>query len=308
MVKDDIKFVVDLETTGLDFRREKIIEVAAVKLLNDEIVDTFETLVNPMQHIRNSSINIHGINEEMILEAPTIDEVLPELLDFIEDKPLIGHNVIFDYSYINYASLVLYGKELKNKRIDTLKMFKEVFPEERSHGLEALLNRFKVKLETHHRAMADAYGLAQVYGKLRALYEERFTWQLQQLDNINYLFERYLRLQALIQTLQSEMGDIKSVFKIYFEEGGVPIEASMGELLTYSTRQCYQYDLNRVRQIVEEYNLTDRLFKINVGLLDRMAEGTGLDEHIREKLLKARVNLTEQSSVVIQKPDKHNGS
>ncbi len=304
MKKSNVNFVIDVETTGLDFRREKIIELAAVKLVNNEIADTYESLVNPMQHIRMSSINIHGINEEMILEAPTIEEVLPEFLDFIEDKPIIGHNVIFDYSYVNYASLILYGKELHNRRIDTLQMFKEVFPEERSHGLESLLRRFNVKLETKHRALADAYGLAQVYGKLKDLYDERFNWQLKQLDNINYLFERYLRLQALIQVLQSEMGDIKSVFKIYFEEGGMPIEASNGELLTYLKKQNYQYDYNRLKKLIDKYDLSDKIYKMNLGLVDRMIEGTSLDSEIREKMASTRINITEQSSVVIQKPEK----
>lgn len=302
MNQNDIKYVLDVETTGLDFRREKIIEVAVVKLVNGEITDTYESLVNPMQHIRSSSINIHGITEEMILEAPTIEEVLPQLLDFIEDKPIIGHNVIFDYTFINHASLSVYGKELMNRRIDTLHMFKEAFPEEHSHGLAALLKRFDVDALGQHRAMADAYGLALAYEKLRKVYEQRFNWQFAQLNNINYLLERYLRLQALIQTLQSEMGDIKSIFKLHFENGGEQIESTTGETLTFSSKHNYQYDIVKLKQILDELDNTEKIFKINTGMLERLINSNHLDDETRNKLRDTRINIVEHSSVVIQKP------
>lgn len=307
MTKDDIKFVVDVETTGLDFRREKMVEVAAVKLVNNEIVDTYDSLINPMQYIRPSSVSIHGISEEMILEAPTIEEVMPQLLNFIGEYPMIGHNVIFDYSYINQASLTLYGKELPNRRIDTLHMFKEVFPEERSHSLESLMTRFDVKLENKHRALADAYGLAQVYGKLKSLYDERYSWQRSQLDNIQYLLERYLRIQSLIQTLQSEMGDIKSVFKIYFEEGGSSVEGTHGEVLQYSTRSNYQYDVEKLKSLIFKYNLPSaKAFKLNTNAIDRMIDYSNFDEEIKNELSKSRVSINETSTINIYKPDKSN--
>lgn len=302
MNQDDIKYVVDVETTGLDFRREKIIEVAVVKLVNGEITDTYESLVNPMQHIRSSSINIHGITEEMILEAPTIEEVLPKLLDFIEDKPMVGHNVIFDYTFLNHASLTVYGKELSNRRIDTLHMFKEVFPEEHSHGLAALLKRFDVESLGQHRAMADAYGLALAYEKLSKIYEQRFNWQFAQLNNIHYLLERYLRLQSLIQTLQSEMGDIKSIFKLHFDNGGQQIESSTGETLSFSSKHNYQYDIVKLKQILDELDNTEKIFKINTGMLERLINSNSLDEETRNKLRDTRINIVEHSSVIIQKP------
>lgn len=307
MFDEEVTFVVDVETTGLDFRKEKVIEIAAVKLVNREIKDTFDSLVNPMQHIRHSSINIHGITEQMILEAPTIEEILPQFLDFIEDKPIIGHNVIFDYSFLNQASLTLYGKELSNKRIDTLAMFKEVFPDERSHGLSVLLSKFGVELETHHRALADAHGLAKVFYKLNDIYEERFSWQISQLERMNYLFERYLRIQNLIQSLQSEMADIKSIFKIYFERGGEPITAVTGETLSYNTKMNYQYDIEKLKAIIDELGLSEKVLKVNTGMLEKVINGSFIDEEHRDKLRNTRLFLSEQSTVTILKPDKTNG-
>ena len=80
--KKEIEIVLDTETTGLDFTRERIIEFAAVRLENGKIVDEYQTLINPHQHIRKSSMAIHGITQEMVENAPSEEEVLPEILNF----------------------------------------------------------------------------------------------------------------------------------------------------------------------------------------------------------------------------------
>ena len=97
--KKEIEIVLDTETTGLDYTRERMVEFAAVRLENGKIKDEFQTLINPEQHIRKSSIAIHGITPEMVADAPTEAEVLPKILEFIGDYPIVAHNVIFDYSF-----------------------------------------------------------------------------------------------------------------------------------------------------------------------------------------------------------------
>ena len=305
-MEEDIKIVLDVETTGLDYRREKIIEFAALKLVNNQIVEEYETLINPQQEIRQSSINIHGITPEMVADAPKIDEVMPKILDFIKTYPIIGHNVIFDYSFINQTSLNLYGKGIENHRIDTQHMFREVFPEEFSHGLGALLKRFKVKSEVRHRAMADAMGLAKVYPSLKNLYNQKYQWQLSQIKNIDYLFERYLRIQQSVQILQAEMSDIKSIFKVYFEEGGSEIESSTGELLTFQAKSIYNYNFEKLKAVLEDIGAYEKAVKLNSGLIDRMINGTSIEEDIKEKLVNARTCMGESRTVVVQKPDKNN--
>jgi len=304
MKKKEINVVLDIETTGLDYRREKIIEFAAVKLVNGKITEEYETLINPEKEIRHSSIKIHGITQDMVADSPTIKEVMPKILEFIGDYPIIGHNVIFDYSFLNQASLELYEKPLENHRIDSQVMFRDVFPEEFSHGLDALMRRFKVEVGTRHRAMADTKGLALAYPGLKKLYNEKFKWQLSQIENINYLFERYLRIQQSVQILQAELGDIKNIFKFYFEEDGKEIESTTGELLTYQSKPVYTYNVEQLRSVLEEIGAFDRAVKLNNGLIDRMIDGTSLDESIKQKLSLARTKMTETRSVNIIKPDK----
>lgn len=305
MEHEDIKIVLDVETTGLDYRREKIIEFAAVKLVNNVIVDKYETLINPKQEIRRSSMEIHGITEEMVADAPEISEVMPNILEFIKDYPIIGHNVVFDFNFISQACRELYGKGITNKKIDTLIMFKEVFPEEPSHGLEALLKRLNVQSGTRHRAMADTYDLALAYPVLKSLYEKKYEWQVTQLKNIDYLFERYLRIQQAVQTMQAELQDIKSIFKIYFDQGGADIESSTGELLTCNTKTGYQYNQENIKNIIDELGNHEKAYKLNTGFIDRLIDSDNLDDSFRVRLNETRTNMSESRIVTIVKPERN---
>ena len=165
--KKVIEIVLDTETTGLDYTKEKLVEFAAVRLENGKIKDEFQTLINPQQHIRKSSIAIHGITQEMVADAPTESEAIPKILEFMGDYPMVAHNAIFDYSFINEAAKRVTGHGINNERIDTQQMFKEVFPDLESHGLNALTEKFKVDLTNRHRAMGDTMGLALAYPKLK---------------------------------------------------------------------------------------------------------------------------------------------
>lgn len=302
--KKIIEIVLDTETTGLDYSREKIIEFAAVRLENGKIKDEFQTLINPQQHIRKSSIAIHGITEDMVKDAPTEEEVLPKILEFIGDYPIVAHNAIFDYSFLNEASLRVFKKPLRNVRIDTQQMFKEVFPDLPSHGLDALTKKFNVEFTKHHRAMADTMGLALSYPNLKKLYVERNDWQEKQLENIDYLFERYLRIQQSVLVMQSELQDLRSVFKMHFDLGGKPVTAQSGETLVYQSRQSFGYDFLEIKDILGEIGALQKAVKLNTGFVDRLVNGYSLDEEKREFIKNARQELSETRNIQILKADK----
>ena len=302
--KKTIEIVLDTETTGLDYTKERMVEFAAARLENGKIKDEFQTLINPQQHIRKSSIAIHGITQDMVADAPTEAEAMPKILEFIGDYPIVAHNAIFDYTFLNEASLRTTGKELINTRIDSQQMFKEVYPDLESHGLEALTKKFNVDLTNHHRAMADTMGLALAYPKLKKLYLQKYDWEVKQLDNVEYLFERFLRIQNTINTLQSELQDLKSVFKLYFEQGGVPIRSQTGETLVYNSKQSFGYDLHQIKEVLEEVGAFDKAIKLNTGFVDRLVGGCSLDEEKREIIKEARQELTETRNIQIIKAGK----
>lgn len=305
MKKKVIEIVLDTETTGLDYTREKIVEFAAVRLENGKIKDEFQTLINPEQHIRKSSMAIHGISEEMVKDAPTEAEVLPKILDFIGDYPIVAHNAIFDYSFLNEASLRVFNKELQNERIDTQQMFKEVYPDLESHGLEALTRKFNVEFTKHHRAMADTMGLALAYPDLKKLYCQKYNWQEKQLENIEYLFERYLRIQQSVLVMQSELQDLRSIFKMYFDLGGKPIASQSGETLLYQSRQSFGYDFMQIKNILEEIGALEKAVKLNTGFIDRLVNGLSLDEEKRNIIKEARQELSETRNIQILKSDRN---
>ena len=297
--KKVIEIVLDTETTGLDYTKEKMVEFAGVRLENGKVKDTFQTLINPEQHIRKSSIAIHGITQDMVEDAPTENDVMPKILEFIGDYPIVAHNAIFDYTFLNEASLRVTGKGIENPRIDTQQMFKEVYPELDSHGLEALTNKFNVELNNHHRAMADAMGLALAYPKLKKLYLQKYDWEVKQLENVEYLFERFLRIQQAVNTLQSELQDLKSVIKLYFEQGGTPITSQSGDILTYNSKQSFGYDLAEIKEVLDELGAFEKAVKLNTGFIDRLVCGHSIDDEKREIIKNARQELTETRNIQI---------
>ena len=302
--KKVIEIVLDVETTGLDYTKEKMVEFAAIRLENGKMKDRFETLINPEQHIRKSSIAVHGITEEDVKDAPTEAEVMPMILDFIGDYPIIAHNAIFDYSFINEASLRTTGKPITNARIDSQQMFKEVYPELESCGLESLMNKFNVEFDTRHRAMADTEGLAKAYPELKKLYDKKYAWQLQQLDNVDYLFERYLRMQQAVQIMQSEMQDLKSVFRLYFEKGGESIQSPNGETLIYQSKQSYAYDFVEIKDTLEEIGALHKAVKLNNNFVDRLISSGSVSKENREKLAAARQMMSETRNIHILKGER----
>lgn len=303
--KKVIEIVLDVETTGLDYTKEKMVEFAGLRLENGKIKDEFQTLINPQQHIRKSSMAVHGITEEMVQDAPTEAEIMPKILEFIGDYPIVAHNAIFDYSYINEASKRTTGKPITNPMIDSQAMFKEVYPDLESCGMEALMNKFHVEFSERHRAMADAMGLALSYPSLKKLYKKKYAWQMKQIENVEYLFERFLRIQGAVSTMQAELQDLKSIFKLYFEQGGEPITSPTGETLVYHHKQGFNYDFSLIKDTLEEIGALEKAVKLNSGFIDRLINGRGLDEETRDKLRNARIEISTNKNIQVVKPDKH---
>ena len=302
--KKVIEIVLDTETTGLDFTKERIIEFAAVRLENGKVKEEFQTLINPQQHIRKSSIAIHGITEDMVKDAPTEAEVMPQIMEFIGEYPIVAHNAIFDYQFLNEASLRCFGKPLENARIDSQYMFKEVYPELESHGLENLCTRFHVDFHDHHRAMADTMGLALAYPQLKKLFLQKNKWEESQLENVEYLFERFVRIQNTVTTLQSELQDLKSVFRLYFELGGKAITSQTGEVLSYQSKQSYTYNFKDIKQILDEVGALEKAVKLNNGFVHRLCNSNSLTPEQKEILQNARHEISETKNVHVTKNNK----
>lgn len=157
--------VVDLETTGLSPERDAIIEIAAVRVLNGEVADVFETLVNPRRHISSQITAITGIDDDMVVEAPSIDTAMKGFLEFAGDMPLVGHNIIrFDMCFLQNCAPVY------NDCVDTLDLAEHIKHGSSGKSLSALCEYFGIVNDNAHRALSDCMATYKVYEELKSLY------------------------------------------------------------------------------------------------------------------------------------------
>ena len=169
---DNEYIVLDIETTGLSFRTEKITEIGAVRVKDGEIVDTFECFVNPKVPIPQRIVEITGITDEMVKDADTIDIVMPKFLEFIGNLKLIAHNADFDIGFLKYNAESL-GLKMDNDYIDSLKLSRQLYPEFKKHKLGILADKFGINVENAHRALDDVKTLVKVFKKLLEKYNEQ---------------------------------------------------------------------------------------------------------------------------------------
>ena len=149
----DSYIAVDVETTGLEVRQEKITELALVRVEGDTVTDCFSTLVNPGRPISEMVSSLTGITDAMVKDAPAVEEVIGDALDFAGNLPLLGHNLLFDYRFIKKAA-VNSGLAFERQGIDTLHLCRLFM------GTQA------------HRALADAQSAHLLFQRLKGLYGE----------------------------------------------------------------------------------------------------------------------------------------
>lgn len=161
---DDSFVVFDIETTGLSSINDSIIEIGAVKIKDCQIVDTFETFVNPQIHISNFITKLTGITDDMVKRYPPIDEVLPKFLEFIKGSTLVAHNANFDVTFIKTKAKNL-GIEVDNPVLDTLELSRHMYENLKNYKLDTVAQHLGVSLENHHRAVDDARATAEIFLK-----------------------------------------------------------------------------------------------------------------------------------------------
>ncbi len=175
--------ILDIETTGLSYRTEKITEFGAIKVKNGEIIDTFECFVNPEKPIPYEVIKVTHITDDMVRDAETIEQVLPKFLDFIGDDVLVAHNANFDIGFIRHFA-ELQGYKLDNTYIDTLALARDMFPEYKRHKLGLIADNLGIRVEVAHRALDDVKTLVKVFNVMIKNLKDKGANTLNDIDNI----------------------------------------------------------------------------------------------------------------------------
>ena len=147
---------IDLETTGIRVSKDKIIEVGLLKVKDSHIIDTFSCVINPDMQVDDKILELTKISKNELENAKRIHEVINHIVDFCEEYVLLGHNTIFDYSFVKKEANRA-GLEFEKRGIDTYKLCKRVLPENVRKNLTDACNYFGIERKNSHRAFSDAY-------------------------------------------------------------------------------------------------------------------------------------------------------
>lgn len=161
---------IDLETTGLSPKADRIIEIGAARVREGRIVATFQQLINPRMELKERIVELTGIEARELTGQPELSEVLPELEKFLGEDILIGHRIGFDYSFLKRA-FVNRKKEFEKQGIDTLRIARACVNDCESKKLESLCKHFGITHQAH-RALGDVLATAELYEKLLEAYTE----------------------------------------------------------------------------------------------------------------------------------------
>jgi DNA polymerase-3 subunit alpha (Gram-positive type) len=190
---DQSYVVLDIETTGLNAKLDKIIEVAAVRIVNDVIVDTFHSMIDPEIDIPYEITKLTGITTEMVKSAPKISYVLNQFHKFLADDCLVAHNAPFDIGFLKEKFLII-GVQINNPIIDTLSLSRELLKDLKKHNLGAVSEYFRIPVNRHHRALDDVKATAAIYMKFKKMLEQK---GVRRLSDVNSIFAQMTNLNSL---------------------------------------------------------------------------------------------------------------
>ncbi|MFD2616854.1 PolC-type DNA polymerase III [Terrilactibacillus laevilacticus] len=214
ILQDDTYVVFDVETTGLSAVYNKIIELAAVKMKDGEIIERFESFVNPHERLSQTIIDLTSITDDMLASAPEIEDVLKRFHDFAGDAILVAHNASFDMGFLNNGYEQIGLEKATNPVIDTLELGRFLYPDLKNHRLNTLCKVFNIDLTQHHRAIYDTEATGYLLWKmLKDADEKSIVFHNQLNDNMGKgSFER-VRPTHIILLVKNQEG-LKNLYKL----------------------------------------------------------------------------------------------
>lgn len=179
---DDTYVIFDLETTGLSPVNDRIIEIGAVKMCGGKVTDSFSTFVNPQIPIPFNIESLTGISDSMVENAGTIEEILPEFLEFCKGAVMVAHNAGFDVGFIKEKTDSILGRKFECTVVDTVALSRALLPSLGKFTLDHVAKALGVPPFNHHRAVDDAEACADIFA---ALIDKLRARGINDLDAIN---------------------------------------------------------------------------------------------------------------------------
>ncbi len=171
----------DLETTGLSPENDRMIEIGAVIMQNGKEIRRYQTFVDPKRKLEQKIVDLTGINQEMLKDAPSSEEVLPQFLEFVGNRPLVAHNAKFDLSFL-IAECNRQGIKHDFTAVDTLPLSQQLLPHLGRHKLDTVAKALKLPSFNHHRAADDAMTCGLIFMKLIPSLQEKGVEDIQGID------------------------------------------------------------------------------------------------------------------------------
>lgn len=213
---EETYIVYDLETLGLNSHENDIIEIGAVKMVGERIVDTFSKFVKPSRPISKKIEELTGITNAMVANEESIETILPLFMDFAGDGTIVAHNAKFDYGFIKRDVKKYLDYDYTPCIIDTLQWARDLMPDLNTHGLKAVTKKLGVALESHHRAVDDSQATANMFGIFLEMMKAKGATRLDKLDGV---FPVNTRKQATynVMLLAQNVKGLQNIYRLISE-------------------------------------------------------------------------------------------
>lgn len=250
---DTVYTFVDVETTGGSPQNNRIIDIALIQIAGGKIVREYQSLVQPHQPVSQFISQLTGINDAMLEGAPTFDEIAMEVSDMLEGTTFVAHNAPFDYAFVK-QELARAGFSLNLPQLCTVRLSRNLFPEERKHNLDAVIDRCSLQVDAHrHRAYTDTKAIADFFLHVH----ERFPTEV-----VDAVIRKLLKKYVLPSHLKEE--DLESLpdrpgIYIFRDKDGQPLY--IGKSIHIRERVCQHFA--RAHNSSKELALVTRTHRID---------------------------------------------
>lgn len=287
----------DLETTGGNPSNSEVIEIAAIKERDGKEIGRFQSLVNPRRHIPRAVREITGIDQTMVKEAPVIEDIIDQLLDFIGDSVLVSHGVLNDFSFVAHYARSLRAKEIPNFYICTHLLVSNYLPNIPVKSLSGVANYFGLPVGNAHRAMADAEMTRDVFWSINKVCEKNGFKSVEDLLKIQADNQTLSRLGPGLLTHHVERAPSTPGLLYLFNSTREVIYMSatpnMRKSLMNVTELCEERDFNRLLVDVTDFKF-ERTAHFLEALLQEKRELKKLELSVDPRKFEGRAENTVQ--------------
>ena len=288
---------VDVETDGMNYTNGHVIEVAAIRVENGQIVDEFRSLINPGGDVPRFITQLTGIASKDLIDAPYFDRIAKRLYEVMEGALFVAHNVRFDFSFLK-SEFRRVGMDFAPRLFCTVRLSRALYPEHRSHKLAALIERHNLSFSDRHRAYDDAHALWQFI----QIVKDSFP-----IDVVTAAFKKQQRYQALPQHISWEdINALPDTPGVYFfdDEDGLPLY--IGKSVTIRRRVMSHF--NQDSEQYKEFKLAQRVKNIRYQETNGELEALLLESHLiklHQPLMNRKLRRISKLVVLRQQLDAH---